>query len=110
MIDKYLAPAGWLILAYIAFATLLPIALRPQISDASIERFFAFAVIGCVFGLAYSRRLWHGRTSDALVKVAGGITGIMLSALITRWLSRKQAHFRLQSGAYCLTPLAKDRP
>jgi VanZ family protein len=63
--------------------------------------------------LAYSRRLWlaieitvdsavilevlqlivpgrHGRASDALVKVAGGITGIMFSVLITRWLSRKQ--------------------
>jgi hypothetical protein len=63
------------------------------------------------FWLAYSPRLWPaieitvdsaiilkvlvvpgrpGRSSDALVKVGGAITGIMFSALITRWLSRKQ--------------------
>jgi hypothetical protein len=104
MIDKYLGPAGWLILAYIAFARLSPIALHHK-SRTLIPSDF------CVFGhrlhfwlglFAYFGR--HiilkvlqlvvpgrpGRSSDALVKVAGGITGIMFSALITRWLSRKQ--------------------
>jgi VanZ family protein len=109
MINKILATAGWLVLAYITFATLSPIALRPEITNANFERFCAFAVVGFLFGLAYPRRFLlvieitvgsaillealqifvpgrHGRAQDALVKVAGGIAGILISKLASHLL------------------------
>ena len=102
---------AWLTLLAIAFATLSPIGLRPHLSGASVERFAAFATVGLLFGVAYSRHLWlvtllvlgaavglevlqhltpdrHGEIRDALVKVAGGIVGVTLSYTFNSFLVR----------------------
>jgi hypothetical protein len=92
--------AAWLLLAAIAFMTLAPIELRPSGISPQIERFAAFAVIGLVFSLAYSRQVWlvvllvlgaavalevmqvlvltrHAGLRDVVAKLAGGTTGVL---------------------------------
>ena len=104
MIQRFSAVVGWLGLAFIVYATLSPLEDRPVLADAQLEHFAAFAVMGLLFGLGYSSRLFlvttivlgsaltlealqlltpdrHGRFIDALVKVAGGICGIGISQL-----------------------------
>ena len=91
--------AGWLALAFIAYATLSPINARPVLAEGLIEHFAAFALLGLALGFAYPSRVVfvvaivaggavaleilqlltpdrHGRLLDAAVKVAGGIGGI----------------------------------
>ena len=91
--------AGWLALALIAYATLSPIKDRPVIAGLQLEHFAAFALLGFAFALGYPRRTVliiaivigsaftlealqlltpdrHGRLLDALVKAAGGLSGI----------------------------------
>lgn len=99
---------AWLLLAAIAFVTLAPIGFRPNSGySPSIERFFAFAAVGCLFALAYPRRLWlilalvlgaavafealqlvsasrHGRVFDLAVKLAGGGFGIAAGLVVER--------------------------
>lgn len=95
----------------IAFATLSPIGLRPHVGDVSGERFIAFAAVGLLFGLAYPRHLWlvtlmvggiavgfevlqhltpdrHGRIPDALVKLAGALTGTGLAYVLSGTISK----------------------
>ena len=107
MPHKIITAIAWAILAFIVFATLSPIGLRPHIENVSVERFGAFAVVGLLFGLAYPKRLWlvlslvvgtafalealqhltpdrHGHLSDAFVKFAGGIAGVAVSWLVNR--------------------------
>lgn len=102
MFRKILIILAWSTLLAIGFATLSPIGLRPHLSDVSIERFWAFAAVGLLFGLAYPRHLWlvtllvggaalglevlqhltpdrHGRIPDALIKFAGAIAGTGLA-------------------------------
>lgn len=102
-----IAILAWVALLAIAAATLSPLGLRPHMAPVAVERFGAFAVIGLLFGLAYSRHPWrvavlisgvalglelmqhltpdrHGHLADALVKLAGGIVGVGLSLAITR--------------------------
>jgi apolipoprotein N-acyltransferase len=109
MSHKIITVIAWAILAFIVFATLSPIGLRPHIENVSVERFGAFAFVGLLFGLAYPKRLWlvltlvcgtafvlealqhltpdrHGHLADAIVKFAGGVAGVALSWLITRLL------------------------
>ena len=97
--------AGWLALAFIAFATLSPIEDRPSFAGPQTERFAAFAAMGLAFVLGYPRRTVlivlvvvgsafmleamqlitpdrHGRLLDAVVKVAGGFTGVATGRLI----------------------------
>lgn len=97
----------WLVLAFIAYATLSSLALRPQLGSATLERFGAFWLLGLLFALAYPRRLaiilllvaaaalglelsqmlaWdrHGRMADALVKLGGGYLGIASGWLALR--------------------------
>lgn len=97
--------AGWLALALIAFVTLSPIQDRPSFLHPQAERFAAFAVMGLAFVVGYPRRTAlillfvvfsaftleamqlltpdrHGRLLDAVVKVAGGVTGIGAGHLI----------------------------
>ena len=104
MIQRLFTIAGWLALAFIAYATLSPIDARPVLAGPQIEHFAAFAVMGILFGLAYPNRLFlvaaivvgsafslealqlltpdrHGRLVDALVKATGGICGIGVGQL-----------------------------
>jgi VanZ family protein len=106
MFRKIVIILAWSTLLAIAFATLSPIGLRPHVGDVSGERFLAFAALGLLFGLAYSRHLWlvsllvggaaiglevlqhltpdrHGQIPDALVKLAGAITGIGLAYVLS---------------------------
>lgn len=48
---------AWLVLAGLAFSTLVPIELRPHSGlSPQAERFIGFAVAGCCLALAYPRR------------------------------------------------------
>lgn len=94
--------AGLAALAFVAFATLSPIALRPKLARIGIEHFGAFAVIGFLFALAFPRHVAvvaliligaaalleagqllvpgrHGRAADAAVKIGGAVAGIALA-------------------------------
>lgn len=100
MYHKFVATAAWLSLAFIAYATLSPIGLRPHVGGPGFEHLAAFAVTGLLFGLAYPRALVpvivlvlcsacilevlqlfvpgrHARVSDLVVKLAGGGIGII---------------------------------
>jgi VanZ family protein len=102
MFRRIIIILAWSTLLAIAFATLSPIGLRPHVGDVSGERFWAFAALGLLFGMAYPRHLWlvvlmvggaavglevlqhltpdrHGRIPDALVKLAGAIAGTALA-------------------------------
>ncbi|MDB5656292.1 MAG: hypothetical protein JWQ94_3905 [Tardiphaga sp.] len=110
MPHKIITAIAWAIMAFIVFATLSPIGLRPHLEDVSVERFGAFACAGVLFGLAYPKRLWlvltlvgatafglealqhltpdrHGHLSDAVVKFIGGVAGIGAAWLISRVLA-----------------------
>lgn len=102
---------AWSTLLAIGFATLSPIGLRPHLSDVSMERFWAFAAVGLLFGLAYPRHLWlvtflvggaalglevlqhltpdrHGRIPDALIKLAGAVAGTGLAYAFSGMMKR----------------------
>jgi VanZ family protein len=104
MIQKISTTVGWLVLAFIVYATLSPIDSRPVIADPQLERFLAFGLVGLAFGIGYPKRwLWvgaivlgsafaleilqlltpdrHGRLLDVAVKAAGGIFGVWISQL-----------------------------
>lgn len=65
MLQKIIRAAAWSFLAFVVYATLSPIELRPELVGASlykalftvIERVGAFAVLGLLFYLAYPSRL-----------------------------------------------------
>ncbi len=94
--------AAWLVLAFIAFATLSPIQDRPVVAGPQYEHFAAFALMGFAFMRGYPNRLLlivavvvgsafalealqlltpdrHGRLIDALVKAGGGLSGIAIA-------------------------------
>ena len=105
MIRKLSLVAGWLVLAFIACATLSPIEDRPVIAHPQFEHFAAFALMGLAFVRGYPKHPLllvivvvmasaftlealqsltpdrHGRVLDALVKAAGGICGIGVGRL-----------------------------
>ena len=106
MIQRISLLAGWLTLAFIAFATLSPIAERPSVATPHLEHFAAFALLGLAFALAYPSRIFlvvaivvgaalglemlqlltpdrHGRAADAFVKALGGISGISVGQTIS---------------------------
>jgi hypothetical protein len=106
--------AGWLALAFIAYATLSPIEARPVLAGAQLEHFAAFALVGLAFAVAYPNRVVfvvvivvgaalglealqlltpdrHGRVIDALVKALGGIFGISAGQLMLFLLRLKSA-------------------
>ena len=95
---------GWVALAFIVYATLSPIKDRPVIASLQLEHFAVFALLGLAFALGYPRRTVlivgivigsaftlealqlltpdrHGRLLDALVKAAGGLSGIGMTRL-----------------------------
>jgi VanZ family protein len=113
MFRKFIATAAWASLTFIIYATLSSIGARPQMTSHEsalvvfLERFGAYAVIGFLFYIAYPGRIAlvcllvlgtamlleflqlfvpdrDARVSDALVKMAGGVTGILAArALLT---------------------------
>jgi hypothetical protein len=105
MLRKGFIVTGWLVLAFIAFATLSPLQDRPVLTHPQIERFAAFMMLGVTFGLAYPNRIFtvvaivlgsavglellqlltpdrHGQVVDAAFKASGGICGIAVSQLL----------------------------
>jgi VanZ family protein len=115
MIQRVSLIAGWLVLAFIVYATLSPIDARPVIAAAPhLEHFAAFALLGLAFALAYPSRVLlvvvivvatavglealqlltpdrHGRVLDALVKALGGICGISTGQLVSLLFRQKPA-------------------
>ncbi len=109
MIHKFLVCAAWTIVAAIAFATLSPIELRPQVvSEPGFERFAAFGVAGFFLGLAHPRYFLqvvifvvalaaglealqhltpdrHGHLIDMLTKAMGGLGGVFVAGLVLRF-------------------------
>ena len=103
-----LTVAAWLCFGFIVYATLSSQSARPQLTSTEpplivfIERFGAYAVLGCLFRLAHPRRVVlvslvvlgsavllqifvpdrDARISDALEKLAGGFVGIVLANAI----------------------------
>jgi hypothetical protein len=58
MIQKLIAISAWVILAFIAYATISPIQDRPTLPTSSnFEHVAAFAVLGGLFCLAYPRQI-----------------------------------------------------
>lgn len=107
MYHKLVATGAWLSLAFIVFATLSPIDLRPHVAGVGLERFTAFAATGLLFGLAYPSRPGlvvalvfcgasilemtqlitpdrHGQLPDLFVKMAGGATGCLIAQFWNR--------------------------
>jgi hypothetical protein len=110
MLHKVIAATAWIMLAFIAFATLSPLALRPEIADPNLERFGAYALAGSLMALAYPRHLIrvalfvvgaaivlevlqlvtpdrHGQLANAVVKAVGGLAGVA-AACIVLYLTR----------------------
>lgn len=111
--EKLVRFLAWSCLLAIGIATLAPIGFRPESGfSPSIERFSAFAALGLTFAIAYPRHFWlavlvalgsalllevlqllepsrHGRVFDAMVKVAGGATGLLFGQLLLRLLPRR---------------------
>jgi VanZ family protein len=109
---KVLSLISWTYLAFIAFATLSPMSLRPSLIASTephlvvvAEHVGAFAVLGLLFSLLFPRRLIFiclvvfgsgvlleflqylvptrdARLSDALEKLGGGTLGILTGYLI----------------------------
>lgn len=107
MFHKLVSIAAWSSLAFIAFSTLSPADLRPQITGVGFEHLAAFALTGLLFGLAYPRHFVlvltlvlasasilellqlitpdrHARLPDLLVKMAGGSIGIVVARFWNR--------------------------
>jgi xanthine/uracil permease len=99
MIQRISVFTGWLVLAFVVYATLSPVGARPVLALPHLEHFAAFALMGLAFALAYPNRVLlvvalvagtaaglealqlltpdrHGRAADAFVKALGGISGI----------------------------------
>jgi VanZ family protein len=65
MMHKIIAAAAWLLLVFIAHATLTSIEARPELHSGGfykafftvLERFGAYAVLGLLFYLAYPRQV-----------------------------------------------------
>jgi len=107
---------GWAAVALVVFATLSPIGDRPHLLHfgPQIERFGAYLVAAAALATAYPARKGvillcivvgaaglelaqhfeasrHARALDALVKIAGGLTGLGAAALGERLWSNRLA-------------------
>ena len=106
MIQRISVFTGWLVLAFVAYATLSPMDARPVLTVPHLEHFAAFALMGFAFALAYPNRVLlvvalvvgtaaglealqlltpdrHGRAADAFVKALGGISGISIGQTLS---------------------------
>jgi len=98
--------AFWGMLGLLAFVTLSPIGLRPEVAPATVERALAYAAFGTLGALAYPRQRLailvfvvvaaglleagqnlsssrHGRIGDFLVKAASGVAGWLAASAVT---------------------------
>ena len=114
MLSKFVKVAAWSSIAFIIYATLVPIGMRPTIGEigANYERFAAYAVASALMVLAYPRHPVRvgltviaiavvlevsqlaipGRdanVADALVKVAGGLAGIVAAIFCNQRIIRQ---------------------
>src|ERR1700704_2668956 len=114
--QKILSITAWAVLAFIAFASLSPLDLRPQLTKTEsalvvmIEHVGAFGVLGILFFVSYPDRPRvvclvvfgsaiafefaeillpdrHARLVDALEKIVGGGAGILLGVALCPLLS-----------------------
>ena len=109
MFRKLAKAAAWASVGFIVYATLVPLGMRPALGwiGPNYERFAAYAVASAFLVLAYPRRPIRvgiliiaiavvleiaqlaipdrdARVIDTLVKVAGGLAGIVAAALWNR--------------------------
>jgi len=118
MFRKSVAVASWACLLFIVYATLSSHSGRPGLTSAEseltvfIERFGAYALLGCLFCLTYPQRVVlvcviafgsavlleflqifvpdrDARILDALVKLEGGFVGISFTNAIQTFSSRR---------------------
>jgi hypothetical protein len=106
MIQKLTAVGAWVLLAFIAYATISPIQARPTLlASSNLERLAAFTILGALFCLAYPRHMIlvgliilgsavllefaqlltldrHGRIQDAIIKMTGAAPGILAGRAI----------------------------
>jgi VanZ family protein len=99
---------AWILVAVIAFSTLSPIGMRPvTAAPADMERFLAYAALGCAFCIGYPRHRVgiiliviaatgllelgqhlapgrHGRFHDAVLKAAGAFFGLAVAIAVDR--------------------------
>jgi VanZ family protein len=103
--------APWLVAALIVFWTLGPVTDRPYVGHAQLERFAAYCLLSFLLALAYpKRRLWvalavmlaaallefaqlfapgrDARVIDAMAKMAGAATGVLLASAAARLAKR----------------------
>lgn len=106
MIQRISVFTGWLVLAFVVYATLSQAGARPVLTFPHLEHFAAFALMGLAFALAYPNRVLlvvalvvgtaaglealqlltpdrHGRAADAFVKALGGISGISVGQTLS---------------------------
>ena len=114
MIQRISVFTGWLVLAFVVYATLSPMDARPVLTVPHLEHFAAFALMGFAFALAYPNRVLlvvalvvgtaaglealqlltpdrHGRAADAFIKALGGISGISIGQTLSFLLRIKLA-------------------
>jgi VanZ family protein len=103
-----------LLLAFITFATLSPIHLRPKTGHPNLERCAAFLLLGAAYTLALPRRAgpiavcmvvcafvlegaqYFAPTRDpdlrdALVKAFGGLLGVAIACVVEVGLARRRS-------------------
>lgn len=114
VLQKCVTIVAWMCLAYIAYATLSPLAARPTLMASSgLEHVAAFALLGGLFYLAYPKHLFfglaivlgsavvlefaqlltpdrHGTVIDALQKLAGGGLGVIVTSTLFRLRVREK--------------------
>jgi VanZ family protein len=108
MTSRILKTAAWLILAFIVFATVSPIDLRPQdVLPVNLDRALAFALLSAIFVIAYPRQFLlcaaiivagtafiellqfiqpsrHPRLHDVFVKAVGCCLGLAIGWLVNQ--------------------------
>lgn len=108
---RFLSIVAWAFLAFIAFATLSPYSLRPELTETeptfvvTLEHIGAFGAVGFLFFVSYPERIRtvclltfgsaaifeigqailpdrHARLADALEKFVGGGAGLLLGVAL----------------------------
>jgi hypothetical protein len=115
-VRRWAALIGWGAVAVVVVATLSPIGARPHIAHLGpqIERFAAYLVAAAALAIAYPARKGvillcivagaaglelaqhfeasrHARALDALVKIMGGLSGLVVVTLCERLWSKRIA-------------------
>lgn len=105
--------AAWASVAFVIYATLSPLAMRPTLGrlGTDYERFAAYVVVAALVVLAYPQHPVRigfavvaaavilevaqlaipdrdARVSDALIKVAGALIGILAAWFWNKWRAR----------------------